>query len=317
MKSYLYTILSIACFLLGSLPRWLLKIKAHFFAYILYHWIGYRRTLVEENLRKAFPELSDTERKKIGKHYYLHLTDTLLWSFKIPRLSERKLKQHVALANVELIEKLRQEGHKTIILTMGHIGNWEVFTGVPYIIQEKGFSNANIYKQLSNPYFDRLMIALRQKHGATCIEMRQTAKVLFEREASASKDTAIVAFLADQCPFAEAARYGTLFLNQPTTFIVGWETLARKMNLPIVYMDIVSDNRFHWTGHLRLLSAQPAQEKPFALVERYAHLLEENIRRQPYAWLWSHNRWRIRPQDVSRITLSPTLAPHLIQDETI
>lgn len=316
VKSYLYTILSGGCYLLGQLPRWVLKVKARPLAYLLYHGFRYRRALVAENLRNAFPERSDEERKEIEHRYYLHLADTLLWSFKIPYLSRKKIKEHLSFANVELLDELREQGHKTIILTMGHIGNWEVFTGAPCLIQEKGYSNANIYKQLSNPYFDRLMIDLRQKHGASCIEMRQTAKVLLEREQSEQQDVAIVAFLADQCPFPEAARYGTLLFDRATTFIVGWETIARKMNLPVVYMNIESDSRFHWTGHLQLLSAHPSQEKPYALVERYARLLEENIRRQPHAWLWSHNRWRIQPKDVARITLSPSLENHPSKDET-
>ncbi len=307
MNSSRYKILSFVCALVGILPRWLLKIGAYPLAHILYHWIKYRRSMVEGNLKKAFPEWNEKERKKVARSYYLHLTDTLLWSFKLPYLSPRAIQQHFAFAHTEVLQRLRAEGHSTIILTMGHIGNWEVFTAAPYRLKELGFTNANIYKQLSNPYFDRLMIELRQKHGSTCIEMQQTARVLFEQAQNNNEATAIVAFLADQCPFPEAARYATLFFNTPTTFLVGWETLARKMNIPVVYMNIRSDSRFHWTGELRLLSEYPAQEAPFSLVERYAQLLEENVRQQPYAWLWSHNRWRVRPQDAPRITLSPSL----------
>lgn len=292
---------------IGRIPRCFLQVAAYPLAHILYHWVRYRRQVVATNLKRAFPKLSEQERKKIERRYYLHLTDLILWSVKLPFLSRRKVLQHFSFAQTEVIESLRAAGHHTIVLTMGHVGNWEVFTAAPYLIKKKGFDNVNIYKQLSNPLFDQLMINLRLRHGSVCWEMKQVARAIIGRSKESSGETAIVSFLADQCPFPQAAHYATLFLGQPTTFITGWEALARKMHLPVVYMDIVSDKRFHWTGHLQLLTTDAAKEAPMALVERYAQALEANIVRQPYAWLWSHNRWRVQPHDAPRIIYSERL----------
>jgi KDO2-lipid IV(A) lauroyltransferase len=84
-----------------------------------------------------------------------------------------------------------------------------------------------------------------------------------------------------------------MFLNQPTAFISGTETLARRLDMGVAYIDMYKPRRGHYRVVFRLLSDNIAETKPGEITECYARLLEETITRDPALWLWSHKRWKI------------------------
>ncbi len=53
----------------------------------------YRYKVIEDNLRKAMPELSDRERKKVIKRYYGHLADSIVETLKLLSISDKELKE--------------------------------------------------------------------------------------------------------------------------------------------------------------------------------------------------------------------------------
>ena len=38
----------------------------------------------------------------------------------------------------------------------------------------------------------------------------------------------------------------------------------------------------------------------FPITKRFTELLELNIKEQPEIWLWSHSRWRYKPEDITK-----------------
>ena len=59
-----------------------LYLFSDFFYYILYYVIGYRKKVVRNNLKLAFPEKTNKELLMIEKKYYRNLSDVFLESFK-------------------------------------------------------------------------------------------------------------------------------------------------------------------------------------------------------------------------------------------
>lgn len=282
-------------------------------ALILENMVRYRKAVIKKNIASAFPKASPQEQKRIAHDFYKHLSTLLLFSPRWAYSSPEKIKKHFSFRNLSVLEDLRDKEHRTVILTLGHCGSWEIFSASPLYLKSMGATNANIYKQLKNPLFDLLEYEMRSRHGALPLEMAETPRYLIQRgQNSNEQELLVVSFLADQSPWGNGAKYATLFFNQPTVFISGWESLARKLHAPVVFLDIRQDKKFHWVGNIELLSPDASQEPPFDLVDRYAQLLEENIIADPSSWLWSHNRWKmdfewIRP----RLTLSPRLQSHL------
>ena len=53
-----------------------------FLYYVLYYVFSYRKSVVRENLKLAFPEMSKKERLEIEKENFRNLTDIFLETFK-------------------------------------------------------------------------------------------------------------------------------------------------------------------------------------------------------------------------------------------
>ena len=102
----------------------------------------------------------------------------------------------------------------------------------------------------------------------------------------------MVGFIADQRPTGLVQNNHTIFLNQPATYLAGGETIGRRVDANYLYLDIEKVKRGHYV--LKFKKIEPVNEAdaeyPYTL--GFLRLLEENIRREPRYWLWSHNRWK-------------------------
>ena len=96
----------------------------------------------------------------------------------------------------------------------------------------------------------------------------------------------------DQRPFNNSNAYWHPFLNQDTPFHKGYEQIARKFNIPVVYTDIRRVRRGYYTVHYILLSGEPAATEEGYIVGLFIKTLEGIIRQKPEDWLWSHHRWK-------------------------
>src|SRR5436190_7342887 len=81
--------------LISHLPLFILYRISDFLYFIIYHVIGYRKKVVNENLRKSFPEKSGKEIEQITKEFYLNLTDLIVETIKTLSISKIELSKRV------------------------------------------------------------------------------------------------------------------------------------------------------------------------------------------------------------------------------
>ena len=263
--------------------------------FILYHVIKYRRKVVETNLRNAFPEKSEKQRKKIEQKFYLHLTDIMLETLKMLTMNLKDARKHVKVPeeSVQLIKKFNENQISTVI-AMGHYGCWEwgnfgYHAALDYELR-------GIYHPLSNPYFEKLMYHMRTRFGSVPIKMQDTLKYMLQNQ----ERTANTAFIADQSPSRHGAHW-TIFLNQESAFFTGTEKIARKMNMPVLFLSIDKIKRNHYEMNFETLIENPKETKPGEITEAYVKRLEERIREEPEYWLWSHRRWKHQRPDNEKL----------------
>jgi KDO2-lipid IV(A) lauroyltransferase len=282
-------------YLISSLPYKALYAFSDFLYLIVFHVFGYRRKVVEDNLRKSFPEKSPEEIIKISKRYYHYLCDLILETFKKFTITEKESKERCILHNTELFKRLKDE-NRSVILLMGHYGNWEM--------AGSSFSLAHvhqlyvIYKPLANEYFENLMCKSRTKYGTKLIKMENTLKDILNNK----NNCAAYAFIADQTPSNQNA-YWTNFLNQDTAMFTGAEKLAKKLNFPVVFINIVRVKRGYYEIFPEMLCEDPKSSKENEIIELFVRKLEKEIIKMPETWLWSHRRWKQkRPETVKDTT---------------
>ena len=273
-------------YLISILPFPLLYLFSDLVFVLLYYVIGYRKKVVTENLRKSFSEKSEKEIADLRRKFYRYLTDLILETFKTLTISRSTMIQHCPMdeESIQLMKKLTDE-KKSCILVLGHLGNWE-WAGNTFSITCKQPLYV-IYHPLENKYFNRLIIGMRTRFGTKLIEMKNT----FRDMVNLKKEINATAFIADQTPPPENA-YWTNFMNRDTPVFQGTEKFARKLNLPVVYVNVNRIKRGQYEIHAEMLCENPASTSEGEISKLHTKKLEKEIRKNPETWLWSHRRWK-------------------------
>ena len=149
---------------------------------------------------------------------------------------------------------------------------------------------------MKNKAFDQLMADIRAQRGTDLTEKKHILREMVRRRKEGI--VTLYGMISDQKPSPQNAHYWTQFLHQDTSFLDGSEVLGRKFGYPVVMYYVTSPCRGYYNVDIRLLSEHPNEETDFAVTERYARMLEQNILQQPELWLWTHNRWKYKREKV-------------------
>lgn len=277
-------------YLVSLLPFWFLYLIADVLFIVIYYITGYRRKVVQQNLRNAFPDKSEQERNEIERDFFRYFADLIVEIVKGITLSERQLIKRIKILNVELINGYFEQG-RSVIGAVGHYGNWEMSALSLGVITDK--PRLIVYKPLSNKIFERFFIYVRSRFGATQVAMKNTLRKLSE----VRRQVSITVLVADQTPVRHEAHYFTTFLNQPTAVFLGVEKLAKMMDAVVVFCDLKRVKRGHYTCTFVPLAENPKQTAEYEVTELHVKYLENMIRQQPQYWLWTHRRWKFKPED--------------------
>lgn len=280
-------------YLLSLLPFRLLYIISDILFFILYYLVGYRRKVVQDNLRNSFPEKSDGERKLIEKKYFKYMADLMLETIKSVSMSENQVHRRMVCTNPELMERYFSQG-KSIIAAAGHYGNWELACLTFGFLTDK--KRLVVYKPQSSDVFTDFFNRTRSRFGTTMISMKQTLRKMIEYK----NELTFLVLAADQTPAWNEALYFTTFLNQPTAVFIGVEKLSGIRDCVVIFYRIDLVKRGYYTYTFVPLVENPKETKPFEITKIQVSYLESLIREKPEYWLWSHRRWKIKPEDVAK-----------------
>lgn len=272
--------------LLSYLPFWILYRVSDFLFLVSYYVVRYRRKVVIENLKRSFPEKTDSEIETITKTFYKSLCDYGVETLKLLTISKRDLELRMVYQNPDILQK-HADSNQSVLLLASHQFNWEwlLAAGSFYLPMSIDF----VYQEQNNKQFDQFSLACRTRFGAHAIQRRNVAREAIRRR-NIVRGTAIV---ADQFPSAHYdKRFWTVFLNQETAFFQGISQLATLMQSPVYYAAIRKLKRGHYTIELILLAMPPYENESYEMVEAYVRETEKLIRQHPSDWLWSHKRWK-------------------------
>lgn len=272
---------------LSLLPWSVLYLLSDLLYVLVYYLVGYRKKVVLQNLRNAFPEKPEAERQGIAKAFYRQFTDIVVEILKLGSMSADDLRKRITFTNQEVLHDFVQRG--TPVIAMGsHSCNWELVLSAGAV--QFGFPAEGVYKPLQNDFFEAYMRYLRSRLGARLIKMKDTMRDFVRNR----KVPRVIAMLSDQTPPYGEIQFWTTFLNQETPFYVGAEKLANAFNYPVLLLHVDRVKRGHYCLTFEVLadgSAKP-EEGTFPITEAFARKLEASIQRNPANYLWTHKRWK-------------------------
>ena len=272
--------------ILTLLPLPVLYIFSDFLYLLLYYFPSYRRKVVSANLKNAFPEKTEEERKRIEKKYYKHLADLFIETFKLFHMNKTQLMRRCTVNNIGILNKLLDEKRDTVAI-LGHYNNWEWLNMLPLHSKYKFIS---IYKPLQNKLFNRFINNMRSRFGMVLTPMSSIIREIINNRKN--KINTLSSFLSDQTPVKSEIKYWTTFLNQDTPIYLGAEKVASKYDMALVFFNVQKIKRGYYNLNIELLIDHTAGLPEYFITDTHVRRLEEIIREKPEYWIWSHRRWK-------------------------
>ena len=286
MHLLIYIIILPFLWAISILPYKLFYLFSDFVRFLVYRVIGYRKKVVRENIQLAFPEKTIDEVKIIEKKFYKHMCDLFLEMVKSLSITEKEIKKRFVFTNIDLVKEYEKQG-KSVIFMIGHYASYEWVLSMAYHVKHEGHV---VYTPLANKYFDRLVRKIRRNHNSDVIPRKDTIRTMIKHK----KDDKLAAygFASDQSPQLNKAYYWRTFMGVKVPVITGTEFLAKKYDLPVIFIDIQKVKRGYYEATFETIANSPKDFPDYQITDIFTEKLEKQIRNKPEHYLWSHKRWK-------------------------
>lgn len=293
MQLLIFIVLYPQLWIISLLPRPIFYFLSDMFFVKLYYFIGYRKKVVYENLKLCFPKATDAWIKQNRKAFYRHLCDLFMEMILTMNLSKSGVKRRYQLQNLEDLQNILKD--KSVLLVCSHYANWEWNVSINNYIDEAGYA---VYQKIGNPYFDRWIKRLRNRWNTTPITQAETIKTVIENEKNGLR--AVYGMVADQSPPMSKAKDWAPFMNIEVPVYTGAETLARKLDLAVVFLKVSKVKRGVFHARFIPITSGGKQTQVGEITRSFLDLAEQQIREQPAHYLWTHKRWKHRGKKLNK-----------------
>lgn len=285
MKFLIYLFFRFVITLFSITPFRVLYLFSSFFSFLLFYVIKYRKDVVFNNLRYAFPDWNEAKISDTAYRFYWHLSDITLESIKGFSMKKNQLIKRYKVLNPEIFNVYTGNSNNAICLA-SHYCNWE--WGILATAFQININLLSLYKPLSNKYIEAYLQKRRSVSGMKMVSIYDTKKSFEEN----SNTFSAYIMAADQCPTNMEKAIWVDFFNRQTACLHGAEYYAHKLQMPIFYFDVKKTRRGFYTLTITKISDPESGLKPGELTSKYMKMLEQNIIAEPAFWLWSHKRWK-------------------------
>jgi Kdo2-lipid IVA lauroyltransferase/acyltransferase len=273
--------------LVSRLPFGVLYALAGFAAWLAFRVFPYRERVVRENLTRAFPDFDEPRLRAVMRDYYLGFAQMFVEIVKSATLTPAQVLGRVKILDLELPLAHLAKG-EPVLLVAAHQCNWEWM--LLALSLKLGYPLDAAYKPLVDSWAEREMKKLRTRFGSRLVPAKDLLADIIKRRGVARA----IAMVADQEPTTSETKHWTRFLNRDTAFYLGPEEITRVTRFPVFFIAMRRVARGQYEMSFQPL-AQGGEALPAgALTERYARLVEQQIRAAPPDWPWSHKRWRLK-----------------------
>lgn len=277
---------------LGILPRALARSLAAVGARVLLFLRPKLRKTAEFNLKLAFPEWTEAQRKTVMKKMTRNLGWMAAEFAQFPKYTKEDIESAVVLDGHENFLAGQSRGKGVLYLT-GHIGAWELSSFAHALY---GFPLHYMARPLDSKPLDALVNRYRGLSGNKPIfknaSARQVLRVL--------KEAGTVGILADQNTMPEEGVWVDFF-GTPACTTTGIARVALHTEAAVVpgyaYWDEnLRKYRLRFEPPVQLIRTGDTERDILENTQRFAKVIEQIIREHPEQWVWIHARWKNRPK---------------------
>jgi len=245
-----------------------------------------RRKIVDTNLRLCFPEWDEQERQKKVKEVFFHNALGFIEAANAYNSDTESLRKQVTIRGAEHLKAAQAHG-RGVLLVGAHYSHLDLGGALVSLVAPV----SAIYRPNDNPLMDHYIIKGRMGFMKAVIkrtDMRSIVKALKKNE--------VVWYPPDQDYGKEHAVYAPFFGVTAAT-ITATSRLVKFNQTQVVMLSYNRDDSGHY--HLEF---SPAPEQ-FPSGDDYTDAslinsaLEENIRKAPTQYMWTHRRFKNQPDN--------------------
>ncbi len=276
---------------LGTLPRSLARSIAAGVVRIIYALLPRLRKTAQVNLRIAFPEWSEAQRKVVVRGMLRNLGWMAAEFARFPKYTKENIAQIVALDGHENFLEGQRRGKGVLYLT-GHIGAWELSSFAHALY---GFPLHYMARRIDNPRIDALVNGYRCLSGNRPIFKNESARVMLK----VLKEAGTIGILADQNTMPQEGAFVDFFGKMAST-TTGIARMALHTDAAVVPGYAIWDEasgkyRLRFEPPLELIRTGDMERDVFENTQKFTKVIEQIIRKYPEQWVWVHGRWNTRP----------------------
>ena len=263
--------------------------------WLVYVSIPRFRNKTIENLRIAFGgEKEDAEIKRMARRVFLNLGRNAADAIRLQKFTPHNIDRYVKAIGLENMDRALKKGKGVLAIT-GHIGNWELLGAY---LALKGYPLNVVGAKLYDHRLNKIIVENREKAGLRNITRGSGTREILR----ALKRGEVVGILIDQDTRVE----GTFvdFFGRKAFTPIGPVLLAMKTGAPLIPLAIhIKEDNTHLITVEEELSLEFTGDPESDLIvntQRCTHEIEKFIRRDPTQWVWMHDRWKTREEDISK-----------------
>lgn len=269
------------------LPRFVKRLLAYSLTIFWYYVWPHRKKLMEQNIKRAFPDKSEKEIQKIAFDSFYNWALTALEYSYFPYISQRRLNQITEITGEEHFKKAFEKGKGVIVLGT-HTGNGEL--SIYRLCMEK-YPLYLIGRNVKNPFINNVLFAIREKSGLKHLDPSNSSLKVVR----ALKRNEGLFFVIDQFTYPPIGIKSTFF-GHPTGTNSSLAYFALKFNATVV-----PAHSYRKAGKVIVSFGEEIEtERPFEdmdenvsyMTQKYNSWIEKIITERPASWMWIHRRWK-------------------------
>jgi len=267
---------------------------AKYTAQFLTIFIKIRGEAVLEHLAFAFPDMPLKEKEQIRNRMYESILMASFESYKYMYLSKKQKQTNLIID--ERSKKVLDDAYnqnRGVTVVGGHFG---FFEGGGHLVSSMGYKVSFVVANQKNKLTEKLIDEPREKAGLGVIHRKQMRKLF-----RAYDDGHCVALLSDQ----DAGKRGVFidFFGKRASTHKNAATLALKKGIPIITVCQIRDKKDITKHHISFKELKykdieamdiSYDQKVTTIVQRYASVLESEVRENPDHYWWVHKRFRTK-----------------------
>jgi KDO2-lipid IV(A) lauroyltransferase len=277
---------------LGAMPRTVARGFAASVTGLFFSLLPKLRKTAEFNLRLAFPDWTEAQRKDATRKMVRNLGWMAAEFARFPRLTKENIEKVVILEGHENFLEGQCRGKGVLYLT-GHIGAWELSSFAHALY---GYPLHYMARPLDNTRLDALVNQYRCSSGNKPIYKNESARVTLK----ILKGSGTIGILADQNTMPSEGVFVDFFGKLACT-TTGLARVALHTGAAVVpgyaYWDeTIQKYRLRFEPPVELICSGDTEHDVFENTQRFAKIIEGIIRKHPDQWVWVHKRWKTRPK---------------------